>query len=90
MTYDAVDETEEERAENSAAFLELSTKRTDRLWWSKGLIVRSTSGDSFVRIGTFKTTVKRERGESNEAWEDRLDREYNWFNRIRPKIVDII
>jgi hypothetical protein len=93
ITYDAL-ETEEERGENNAVFLELSSVRGDHTWSTKGLIARGDVADTFTRIGTFHYTTpegrRRQKGESLEAWQKRMYHEFCWFSGNKEEVVDII
>jgi hypothetical protein len=53
IEYDVVDATQEERDENNAVFLEVSSKNDDQTWSCKVLITRGDDGDAFTRVGSF-------------------------------------
>jgi len=93
ITYDAL-ETEEERGENNAVFLELSTVLGEQKWSTKGLIARGEGNDTFTRIGTFDYTTSDERSRQNdeslEAWQKRMHYEFCWFSGNKEKVVDIV
>ena len=91
IEYDVVDATQEERDENNAVFLELSSKNDDRTWSCRGLIARGDGGDIFTRVRSFNyRTTSRQSNESLESWQQRVNREMNWFAHYPIEIVDII
>jgi hypothetical protein len=94
IEYDVLDATQEERDENNAVFLELSSKADDQTWSCKGLIARGDGGDIFTRVGSFnyqtREPASRRRNESLESWQQRVNSELNWFAHCPIEIVDII
>jgi hypothetical protein len=93
ISYDALDETEEERQENNAVLMELQTMCTTHKWMTRGLVCRSLSEDTFFRVGTFEyQTVQdsRQDGESLDEWYMRVDQDFNWFKLIEYGQYDIV
>lgn len=94
IEYDVLDDTDEERDESNAVFLELSSKTDDQTWSCKGLIARSDGGDTFTRVGSFsyqtQEPASRRHNESVESWHQRVNSELNWFAHCPIKVVDII
>ncbi len=90
VEYDALDETDEERDENNAVFLELCSRYTSESWMCRGLIARSIGDDTFTRVGCFDYHARRSDSESVHAWEQRAYRQYCWFNNVDGTVVDIV
>ncbi|KAG7293884.1 hypothetical protein NEMBOFW57_003944 [Staphylotrichum longicolle] len=90
VEYDALNETDEERDENNAVFLELCSKYTRDSWTCRGLIARSRGEDTFTRVGCFDYRARRREDESANAWEQRAYREYCWFSKLDATVVDIL
>ncbi|RSL54077.1 hypothetical protein CEP54_010094 [Fusarium duplospermum] len=85
ISYDSLDESEEEMRENNAVLMELQTKCTTHRWMTRGLVCRSLSEDTFTRVGIFEyETVQdsRREGESLDDWYKRVDRSLNWFKLL--------
>lgn len=86
---DTLDENEEDR-EEPVVLLELSSKFTDFLWASHGLVARNVGGDTYIRVGCYKRTEQRNAGEDLENWERRAHHYLCWFNGAPATIVDIV
>ncbi|RYO96356.1 hypothetical protein DL765_011607 [Monosporascus sp. GIB2] len=86
--FDAL-ENDEDR-EEPAFLLELSSKFTDFLWASRGLVARKVGDDTFIRVGCYNRTVLRNASENPEDWERRAHHDFCWFNSAPTAIVDIV
>jgi hypothetical protein len=89
--YDTSDPDDGDEKHNTV-LLEFSSKCGEHAWSCKGVVLRSIDGKTFKRRGVFDFSTRegRRRDESLEAWQQRVDREYNWFKCCTLEVIHII